>query len=89
MNTLLKSNTDFTGNFTNKSREVSQETLFGSAGGDVGYLRPRVHFSVVLFNQHLDPPHLSGGWILMAKEKEELTETDFDSVSKSSVHLFL
>ena len=25
--------------------------------------------AIILFNQHLDVPHLSGGWIVMAREK--------------------
>ncbi len=34
---------------------------------------------IIPFNQHLDMPHLSGGWIILAKEKCSLTqiETNF------------
>jgi hypothetical protein len=29
---------------------------------------------IMLFNQLLDMPHLSGGWIVLAKEKYSLTD---------------
>ena len=42
----------------------------------------------MLFNELLDMPHLSGGWIILAKEKCSLTGTQTNSCTFESNKLF-